>query len=281
MHKYFERYFPVCRPFFHRLKRWTALQNYRNVTVDNAYALPVVRYFIPAGKYQVSGKKLAFLSDMHFFGKKKDRALMAKVRQTLKSLQPDYLLLGGDQSGNAENLDALTGELKRLTASAPVTIAINGNWESGKNWLPQGFWKDFYRQCGIIHLCNETFSDGSFCFTGVDDISHGKTRLPELPQGNCCNILLAHSPDAVIALDHKDMLSPFTLALCGHTHGGQVRLPFFGPGCCRSKYLNHFIYGLFKHERNDLLMVVTSGISEGSFPLRLFCRREIVFIEFV
>lgn len=278
-----ERFFPLCRPFLHRLKRWrsggTALHICKEVRRKKLTRIDY-RFNVPEHP-EIAGKKLLFVTDFHWNDSDKNRAVAAEITDIISELSPDYLILGGDQCGDAATLDSLLPVLTEWARRVPCTLAVNGNWESGKEWLPAGFWQEFYRRCGIIHLCNQYFSDGFFGFAGVDDVSTGNCEFPPVPEEDSCKfkILLAHSPDTVIALDSlRGNLSAYKLALCGHTHGGQVR--FFGPVRPRSRYGRRFDRGIMYHTGADVQMLISAGAGELSFPWRINCRREAAVIEF-
>lgn len=278
-----KHFFPLCRPFPHRALRWQPGGDGSSLSsIEKHRRFAAVRYICSMDSAASAGKKLMFLSDIHWNNSAKDAAKMDELIQFVQIEKPDYLLLGGDQCGDAETLDALSRQLKRLAAAAPLTLAVNGNWECGKDWLPGDFWHKFYAGCGIHFLENASFIDQSFCFTGVSDISRGDSELPEMApktHDGRCSILLAHSPDTVIALDSADRLKAVSLILCGHTHGGQIRLPFAGSLRPRSIYGRRFDLGILHHSTHaGLNMIISAGMGELSFPLRFNCRREVTII---
>ncbi len=86
------------------------------------------------------------------------------------------------------------------------------------------------------------------------------------------NVLLAHNPDITIRPDSK-LISKTDLVLCGHTHGGQIRVPFIGPIYTRTHQKKH-VQGLAYHE--DVPVYVSRGVGYGVIPLRVLCPPEIV-----
>ena len=159
-------------------------------------------------------------------------------------------------------------------------ITVPGNWERGKFWMPISLWNKLFEQAGFQFLCNQSWRDDTLYVYGCDDVGRGTPRLPGVWPSRQTVILLAHNPDTVIALDNGDAFDGVRLACCGHTHGGQVRLPFIGPLFTPSRYNCRFAYGEFRRRKTDTRMIVTSGLGNLSLPWRFRCRREVVFIRF-
>ena len=87
------------------------------------------------------------------------------------------------------------------------------------------------------------------------------------------SILLAHSPDVVTWAD----TARIDLQLSGHTHGGQVQLPFWGAILNSTKLGRRYAEGLFKFDWTTLY--VNRGIGTVLLPIRFFCRPEIAVID--
>ena len=68
--------------------------------------------------------------------------------------------------------------------------------------------------------------------------------------------------------------------LCGHTHGGQWRIPGFGALFVPSFYGRRFDRGWFRREGRGAWMFVSSGLGELSLHGRFCCRREAAVIDF-
>jgi predicted MPP superfamily phosphohydrolase len=93
-----------------------------------------------------------------------------------------------------------------------------------------------------------------------------------IPNGDF-NLLLAHNPDIIksIITDNID------LVVAGHTHGGQVRLPFLGPLYSQTSLGRRFSAGLFEFPETHLY--VTRGIGTSIIPFRFLCRPEITLFH--
>ena len=88
-------------------------------------------------------------------------------------------------------------------------------------------------------------------------------------------ILLSHNPD-IVTHSESNILNSFDLVLCGHTHGGQIRIPFWGPIMTRTKQKLH-VHGL--QMNNTTAIYTSSGVGWGGIKLRLFCPPEVVVIS--
>ncbi len=124
---------------------------------------------------------------------------------------------------------------------------------------------------------------GSIFFAGVDDFKYGKPSISAALQQaessqkslpSAIRILLSHNPDIVL-LEEKSLIPSFHLVLCGHTHGGQVRLPWLPPLITRTKQRD------ITHDMNffrETPLYISNGIGYGGLPIRLFCPPEITLI---
>lgn len=271
----------IAGKFPHRAERWTRVSGYRAARTVRNGPLCGTYYTMPAADANVKGLKLAFFSDLHYTGTPKEQQIVLAAVELLEDFRPDYLLFGGDLTVHSMELETSFSALERFRKIDCPKLAVPGNWESGKPWLPPQFWYDKYRRYGFRYLCNEFFSDRRCAIYGLADASGA--QLPRRPQwsetGSRQRIILTHRADSVVAIDSRTLSEPLApLILCGHNHGGQVRLPGIGPLYRRqSCYGARFDYGVYRHSHGER-MIITSGMGE-TCPIRFLCRREIVLIE--
>ncbi len=240
------------------------------------------RFLLPSPDRTLRGHRFAFFSDLHFHDTEVERKRISALAAALRELRSEVLLTGGDLTGDACDLPLLKSALRQLAESVPLALAIPGNWERGKSWLSVDFWRDAYAESGFILLCNEERDCGIFSVYGGDDLIHGDPELPPARSSDGkARILLTHRPDAVISCDRAGRSSQFSLALCGHTHGGQWRLPLLGAAFVPSFYGRRFDCGWFRRGGDGMPMFVSSGFGELSLPWRFNCRREAAVIDFV
>ena len=237
---------------------------------------------VPSPSEGMRGRRIAFFSDLHFHGTEVENRRIAALAAALRELRPEILLTSGDLTGDACDLPLLEEALRKLSDAVPRAIAIPGNWERGKSWLPVDFWRNIYGGCGFDLLCDEERDCGVFSVYGGDDLLHGDPEPPpRRGSDGRPRILLTHRPDSVVSYDRDDLLDEFALALCGHTHGGQWRLPLLGAAFVPSFYGRRFDRGWFRRGGDGLPMFVSTGVGELSLRGRFNCRREVAVIDFV
>jgi hypothetical protein len=211
--------------------------------------------------------KVAHLTDLHIrqWGRR-EQALL----QRLEEEKPDLILITGDTtSPGATDADRYQ-LLSKLQAPLGV-YAVRGNWEL---WAPMEDEESLYRKAGIHSLMNEGQGVRDLLWlVGLDDALAGEPDVNKafstLPSGQPC-VALMHSP---VLFDEAAGRCP--LALAGHTHGGQVRLPGLGalwlpPGSGN--------YEAGWYERNGSRMYVSRGLGNSILDLRFLCRPELAIL---
>ncbi len=222
------------------------------------------------------GFTIVQLSDLHFGTTMSHQRLRTVVELTNRT-RPDLIVITGDflipiyaQPHLEREIAALAAILARLRARHGV-VAIWGNHDR----LSHPHLQRALDPRGITFLRNEAWpvprGDAPFWIVGLDDLWGGvplpATAVRTVPPG-ACSIALVHEPDYALTLTDY----PIDLQLSGHSHGGQVRLPFFGP-LYVPRDSRHFPEGL---RRAGALQVYTNrGLGMTGLPLRLFCRPEI------
>lgn len=278
--KILKLYFPALIPRYCQAKQWQCLKGYDAAPVVSGNGrIKIVRCSFKARTPAAAGKKILFFSDLHYSSEK--LSLADELCSLISALKADLLLCGGDLCADAVDIKLLPGLLDKLAQCAPLCAAVPGNWERGKTWLSQQFWQELFQNHKWHYLCNKALEAGDWGWIyGCDDISRGFPAILETLPGSREKIFLVHRPDTVVAVDRETPLDDFTLSLCGHTHGGQIRLPLLGAVAVPSFYGRRMDCGLYAKKNSDTRMIISTGVNHASFPWRINCRREVLFIEF-
>jgi len=228
-----------------------------------------------------SGLRILQISDIHIGGWM-NRERLSDVIELAKRQKPDLVLMTGDyvigRSWN-ENLDGaaqdFVEEVSKLTADYLV-LGVLGNHD---HWTDSVKVRDMLSSSGMIELNNAVYSlkqgDDHLHIAGVDDVREHKDRLDDvcnlLPETGAA-ILLAHEPDFADTSSKKDR---FDLQLSGHSHGGQVVIPFYGPLVL--PYLGRkYPAGLYRV--GEMWQYTNRGVGMTEPALRFNCRPEITVL---
>jgi predicted MPP superfamily phosphohydrolase len=219
--------------------------------------------------------RIVHLSDLHI---SRFNDYFRKVGEAVNALSPDLILLTGDYLERTRNIRGVQSFLELLRAPNGV-FAIQGNWEYWARVEGENLRRHF-AGAGVSLLINERrdldLQGIPTSLLGLDYPSSADNLLSLQQKSDPArfNILLSHVP----AFDHS-LLTPGTdLILSGHTHGGQVRLPFLPPPIL-PRFSGTFYSGLFRVGTAHTPLYVTRGIGTGVLPVRFFCRPEITLFR--
>lgn len=130
-------------------------------------------------------------------------------------------------------------------------------------------------EAGAEVLDDRTVEICGLTVTGLNGASLKNGKLFKIaPEGNR-DILLAHEPQHIENYSKAD----YKLILCGHAHGGQWRIPFTKQGLYAPGQGVFPKYTSGVHTCDNSKMVISRGLGNSEFPLRLFNRPEIVVLE--
>jgi len=220
----------------------------------------------------------------------KREGFVQKSVDTILKLNPDLVFIDGDHIDNSgSNLNELSflDPFKELAASIP-TYAVHGNHEYGIGSPdPKHYTEDksletrrYMEKLGIRYLVNEleevNVASSSFYLYGQDSWWSGNANWHALENRtkDLDTIVLSHNPLAAREVQEKNI----DFIMFGHTHGGQIRLPFIGP-ILRVDYSFPESWDKGWFTVGNTKAYTTSGMGESVTRARLFNIPEIVVFE--
>jgi predicted MPP superfamily phosphohydrolase len=221
------------------------------------------------------GVRVALLADFHVGPLVELRHAKRAVELTLEE-KPDLVVLAGDFVSSVGAITAeFAGVLARLRAPDGVFASL-GNHD---HWTDAVRVREMLAAAGVTLLENRHVilgRDGStLALAGVEDLWEGQPSAGRALDGlddDVPRILVSHNPDYV---EEMDASAPVDLVLAGHTHGGQVKIPF-GPRPILP--VKHAKYGAGLVEGPHCPVYVTRGIGLIGPPVRFNCRPEVAIL---
>lgn len=251
-------------------RKW--LRPFYNTTQLKVKAEPYISDKLPAA---FSGLSLAYAADIHY-GSYLNQERALEVVKLITGLEADLILLGGDYGENAQTAEAFFDLIPPFPESAPVLASI-GNHDHMGTGANIGRLMAKMRAKGVKPLRNGVWclerSGRTMAFCAPDDILSGVPDFPQLirgTQGADFVVFMPHSPDLVPEANQAGLR--FDLALCGHTHGGQIALRgrSLYPS---SRYGDRYRMGWVRENESDVF--ISCGVGTSVLPMRVGTMPEI------
>lgn len=238
------------------------------------------------------GLTIAHLTDLH-----RSRAVSAEYLahcvELINTQKPDLIALTGDYItfsnhfgppgrlliGSRKTVANFAHDIARILAQARATFGVYATLGNHDVWFDPTLISNCLQQAGIHVLRDEsvttTVNGAPLAIVGLRDMwTEGVHLTYALAGVNASfNLVLMHNP----SLFDRWTLPGNHLILAGHTHGGQVNLPFIGPPILPSNSLRKYAQGLF--QRGDSYMYVSRGVGVIYPPIRFNCRPEIAIFH--
>jgi uncharacterized protein len=211
--------------------------------------------------------RIAHISDLHTHGfGPLERTLVILLRRE----NPDLIVITGD-TVDGGTLAPARDLLANISAPLGVWV-VRGNWE---RWTVDEDERAFFNGLGAKFLDNTgALARDDLWIAGLDDPASGTPDLARALQGapsDSFKLVLMHAPDYFAKVAGR-----FDLALAGHTHGGQVVLPLYGP-LWLPEGGRRYVRGFYS--QNNSHLYVSRGVGTSIAPMRLGCRPELAIIE--
>lgn len=221
------------------------------------------------------GFRILHLSDLHIDA---IAGLADSVCDAIKDLEYDLCLLTGDYRfeiyGPYLAAHDRLGQVIQAVRAPHGVLGVLGNHDFAEV-VP------ILEDLGVKMLVNDSHeirvdNESVWC-VGVDDPHYYRCDdLPGALEGvpdRAFKILAVHTPE----LHRQAARAGFRLYLCGHTHGGQVRLPLLGPVVTNSRCSRRLTSGAWK--RDGMQGYTSSGVGSSMVPVRFHCPPEVALIE--
>lgn len=212
--------------------------------------------------------RILLMSDIHVAGPDMPPSRLARIVRLANALKPDVVLIAGDFISEKRLAATL---YPFAEAAAPLaglrsrygTFAVLGNHD---HWSGAAEARAGLRQAGVRVLDNAAMRAGPLVIGGLDDAYTGHADLETTVRAMALlggePVLLSHSPDPFPSVPAR-----VKLMLAGHTHCGQIRLPFVGAISYMSAYGDRYACGVAVEAGKTL--VVGAGLGTSLLPLRL------------
>jgi uncharacterized protein len=223
------------------------------------------------------GYRIVQITDLHA-GDGVSRAHLERVVELVNEQKPDLIVITGDHVSRKprQHIDLLDTLAKLKPRD--LTLSVLGNHDVFNDAEPI---RTAIKQAGIVLLENTIYTihrdRATLHIAGVGDVFAEQDKLDlvmaQLPATGAA-IMLAHEPDFA---DETAATSRFGLQLSGHSHGGQIRIPFYGgylPELARN-------YPIGRYQVKDMVQYTSRGIGTIKLYARFNCRPEISVFKLV
>ena len=250
---------------------------------EAAYRAPIVRRAEVALADWPKGAKpvtVLLVSDTHVAGPDMPPDKLVRLVEQLNYLKPDLVLLAGDYISHktfATRTYPIADAVRPLTHfKAPLgVVAVLGNHDY---WAGGAAFEKAIRATDITLLSNEAVRRGPLIIAGLGDQFSGHAELTRTgsalaAMGSGPRLLLTHAPDPARMIGFR-----VDAILAGHTHCGQIDLPFIGMPASDGHGFAWLPCG--RVDVNGTPMFVGAGVGTSIMPLRFGAPRDVWLIRF-
>jgi predicted MPP superfamily phosphohydrolase len=213
--------------------------------------------------------RIAVLADLHT---REIGTLERRVLAIVEREKPDLIVVPGDVAHGSGDPQDAAAFLRELSAPLGVSV-VPGNWDYWRGGRDAG--EAAYAAAGATFLRDAVARvREDLVIAGLDDTLGGKPdpiRVLASATGGGAVIVLMHEPGLF-----DDVAGRAPLTIAGHTHGGQGRLPLWGPITLppgSGRYEDGW------YEKNGSRMYVSRGIGTSIVRARFLCRPEVTLLE--
>jgi predicted MPP superfamily phosphohydrolase len=235
-------------------------------------------HMLVTSTYEVKAPSGAHIVVMSDFQASRIGDYERSVLQRVAALNPELLLLAGDYiQVYGERRAEVVSDFRNAWEAAGIhprlgVFAVRGDVEL------DGWQEEIFGGLGVVTSDEtKTLSVGDLTLTLLSLRDSANPRLALSPSSATSHIVLGHHPDFALGS------GPAGLLVAGHTHGGQVQLPFWGPPFTLSSVPRQWGAGGLHAVDAERSLLVTRGAglehADDAPPLRFNCRPEIVALD--
>lgn len=244
----------------------------RYTVLTNVYRIPV-----PNLPPAFSGLRIVHLTDLHY-GFLMPLTMIEHVVERANGLKPDLIVCTGDyvhERKSAKQIDLVWPVLSQLKARMGV-YSVLGNHDHWADAKRSAYWLKRSGQDLRHRAVRIEREGGHIWLAGAGDLWNDHRPLDgvlaDIPDSDC-RLVLAHNPDTADSHYSKRC----DLLISGHTHGGQINIPFVGPPLLSVRN-KEYTCGLKRSSRGKPVFI-SRGIGWTIYPVRFNCYPEIAVLE--
>jgi predicted MPP superfamily phosphohydrolase len=250
-------------------------------TIDNIEVVPInlpVRQLAPS----LTGVVACQISDLHV-DRDEDLARLHSAVTAINNQKPDLVFLTGDYFSGGDTMRRYAREFTRTIAELRPSAGIFAILGNHDHWASASFVSEALHRAGGEVLSNEnrhvSLRGAQLAIVGIDDLWSRRAEPGRAFQGidaDDSSIVLAHNPDTALYTRH---LQPGVM-LSGHTHGGVVRIPYYGSPIKSILRIGKKYYsGLNRY--NEFYIYTNRGLGTFWLRIRINCRPEVSLFNLV
>jgi uncharacterized protein len=246
-----------------------------------AHAVRRLSLTLPHWPHWKKPLRIVFVADFHAGSYSGDVARLTAIMAEAQGHHPDLVLYGGDYmnmapvGGGRIAPRVIAGLLGRIEAPlGRFAVLGNHDYDYGAAEIAAAI-----RDRGITVLDDElralSHEGATFDLLGIPDAHSDRDAAQSVIRGlspQCPTLILTHDPHWF-----RYVRAPAHMMLSGHTHGGQIRLPYFGAFINMSRAPLRWSYGHVVENGRHLF--VTAGIGTSAIPLRIGAPPDYAVIE--
>lgn len=211
------------------------------------------------------GTKIVHFSDIHY-GSSINKNKLKKIVQEINNLKPDIVVFTGDLYDEFINItDTMQKEM--IEELSKIETKLGKYAVSGNHDYSDTVYESIINNSGFKYLNNTSELIYNGIGNPIELVGYPDARKDtpnyDIPLTDNYKIALIHEPDEIEKLQNHNI----NLVLAGHSHGGQIRLPFIGKIVTpqgSTKYYDEY------YKINDTTLYISYGLGNSMVNLRLF-----------